>query len=163
MQVDKAPEIYAYALSGVPGSCVQKATGKIIRGEYEINRGFVPTPPEFAAIARAEARILREDKTRLMEKLESMGASQKAEKVSEEGKARIRAMLAMFRTKDAARKAYSVKIPEAMDVAMAEYFEHIMALRDAPEVTAEQAAFRRRIRTEIEGARTSTTETVRVA
>ena len=152
MQADKAPEIYAFALSGVPGIGVQKAIAKIIRGEYEINRAFVPSPPELAAMARAESRTIREDKTRLMEKMRAM-EREKPPPVSEEGKQRIKAMLHDFRQNHSASKALNSTPEVPMDEERAAYYEKIMALSDAKTVEVSHSAFRTAISRKIDSAR----------
>lgn len=150
MQADKAPEIYAYALTDVPGYGVHKATGKIIRGEYEINRGFIPMPPELAAMARAEAKVIREDKVRLMEKLRTIEVIQcKPEHRDDAMRQRIKDMRAKAREIHAAHRVGAESFPEPMSEEKAAYFQRIMALRDAPQVSAEQAAARRKVEHEI--------------
>src|ERR1044072_7560574 len=91
MKVDAAPEIYAFALAGVPAIGVQKPTAGVIRGEYDINKGFVPKPPEFAAIARLETKVIRDELVRLREKEQTLAdVAKHREKTSEEQKERIR-------------------------------------------------------------------------
>lgn len=149
MQADKAPEIYGYALAGVPAYGLQVAISKIIRGEYDINRAFVPSAPELAAIARAEARVIREDKVRLTERASAMTIP-KAEPVSEAGKQKIKSLLRGFRAKHSAAKSVSSVPQEPMSDAKAEYYQKIMELRDAPEMNREHAMFRNHISQEIE-------------
>lgn len=152
MQADRAPEIFAYALSGSPAFGVQKAVSKIIRGEYDINRGFVPTPPELAAMARAEARILREDKLRLMDKLETIEVTQRQPEPRNEAMlARIHALRERARKIHAEHRVGAEAFPEPLSAESAEYYQKIMALRDAPRVTAEQAAMRRKVQRDLQG------------
>jgi hypothetical protein len=154
MDVSKAPEIYAYALSGVPVFGVQKATAGIIRGEYDINRGFVPTPPEFAAISRLEAKAVREDLVRLREKHATLEESTKPkEKTNPAQLQRIREIYASFKAAHAASKVDRIIPTEPMSHERADYWHAISELRDAPEVSAEQQAFRRKIAGEIETTR----------
>lgn len=151
MDVSKAPEIYSYALSGVPVFGVQKATAGIIRGEYDINRGFVPTPPEFAAISRLEAKTVREDLARLREKHSTLEESTKPKERSDpEQLKRIREIYSSFKAAHAAAKVERIIPTEPMSDERADYWHAISELRDAPEVSAEQQAFRRRIAGEIE-------------
>lgn len=150
MQTDKAPEIYGFALNGVPGYGVQVAVAKIIRGEYEINRAFIPAPPELAAMARAEARSIRDDKVRLMERMRAL-EGQKPEPVSEAGRARIKSLLAGFRRQHAAHKANGMAAEMPMTDEQAEYYQQIMTLKDAPGVGAEQRAYRSAIAQKVEG------------
>lgn len=151
MDVSKAPEIYSYALSGVPVFGVQKATSGIIRGEYDINRGFVPTPPEFAAISRLEAKTVREDLARLREKHSTLEESTKPKEKSDPAQLqRIREIYASFKAAHVALKVERTVPTEPMTDERAAYWHAISELRDAPEVSAEQTAFRRKIAGEIE-------------
>lgn len=150
IQADNPVDEYRLALSGAPIAGLRKAFLKLKRGEYEnINYAFIPLPSELAAMARAEARVLREDKVRLVERANAM-AVPKAEPVSEAGKAKIKTLLKGFRAKHAAAKAATFTPQEPMSEAKAEYFQKIMEMRDAPEVNYEQAAFRNQISAEIE-------------
>lgn len=151
MQADKAPEVYGFALAGVPVYGLQVAIAKIIRGEYDINRAFVPAPPELAAMARAEARTIREDKTRLLERRKAM-EGEKPEPVSKEGRARIKAMLADFRQSHAASKAIGSAPAQPISQEKAEYYQKILALSDAKTVDASQRAYRTAISRKIEDA-----------
>lgn len=148
MKVDAAPEIYAYALAGVPAFGVQKATAGIIRGEYEINKGFVPKPPEFAAIARLETKAIRDDLVRLREKAATLQEVAKPrEKTSEEQKERIRRLHAQFKAAHAESKAGERfnPIPADMTLEQLEYWEKIQSIKDASTITEEQHAMRRKI------------------
>lgn len=154
MQAAKAPEIYAYALSGVPGYGVRKATEKIIRGEYEINRGFIPTPPEFAAIARLESKVIRDDLVRALDKkrtLEDNAAPR--EKTDPKQLERIRALHIGFKEFHAASKVAPALPKEPMDAERAEYWSKIAALKDAPSISEEQQAFRRKINADLDEVR----------
>jgi len=148
MKAEKAPEIYAYALAGIPAFGIQKATACIIRGEYNINRGFVPTPPEFAAMARLETKTIREDLMRLREKQATLqDAAKPREKSNPEQLERIRQMHAQFKVAHAESKVtdrFRQQVEE-MTPEQAEYWEKINALRDASELSEEQRAFRRKI------------------
>ena len=62
-----AVDAYAVALEGIGREGVERAAKRVIRGEYDIHKGFVPTAPEFAALARKEARTIGEDLARLRE------------------------------------------------------------------------------------------------
>lgn len=135
--------IYTYALGGLSHDALNIAVKKIIRGEYNINRAFIPTPPELAAIVRAEAKVITDDLVRLKATAEAMRPEEPA-KVSEEGKARIRKMLEEYRAshrlaKEAERGNVVPEVtPERIDM-----LSRIMALPDAKEITAEQMANRR--------------------
>lgn len=61
---DMAPAVYAFALKGISGSALKRVVAKIIRGEYEIHRAFIPNAPEFAILARAEDAPMVEDLAR---------------------------------------------------------------------------------------------------
>lgn len=147
MDPEKAPAVYAYAVTNVSAAGLKKAISKLIRGEYEfLNKAFIPTPPELAAMARAETRSLADDLARAKLKLESLTPPE-APKVDEAGKARIRSLLQQFRNDNAARKAQAQGVPihEPISPDKAGYWAKIQALNDAPEVSAEQQAFRRKI------------------
>lgn len=130
IKMDKAPEVYAFALSGVPASGVQKATQGIIRGEYPIKHGFIPTPPEFAAIARLETKTLRDDLMRLREHRAALDDYRPRPKTSDEEKARIRALHEQFKAAHAASK---LKAPaeDEMTPEQKAYWARIAALRSA--------------------------------
>jgi hypothetical protein len=148
MTVEAAPEIYAFALAGVPAFGVQKATAGVIRGEYDINKGFVPKPPEFAAIARLETKNIRDDLVRLREKEATLAeAAKPREKTSEEQKERIRRLHAQFKAAHAESKVGERfnPIPADMTPEQLEYWAQIQAIRDAPTITEEQRAMRRKV------------------
>lgn len=64
---------YAIALDGVPRYGLITAIAKLKRGEYDsVKPGFMPTPAELAAIARLEAKPLREDRIRKQETLNAL-------------------------------------------------------------------------------------------
>jgi len=142
MKEDKAPEIYSFALAGVPAIGVQKAITKIIRGEYEnIERAFIPAPPNLAAMCRAETRQLRDDKVRLLEQLRQM-ENEAPEPISPEGRARVAALLRNFRKQNSARKGREAAPNMPLGDEDAEYYRRIIAMKDAPEVSVEQYAYR---------------------
>ena len=137
---------YVAVLSNVPSCGLKKALTKLRNGEYEnIERAFIPRPPELAAMARAEAKMERDDLVRLRDTKRTLDErSQETAKVSEEGKARIRKMLEEYRAshrlaKEAERGNVVPEVtPERIDM-----LTRIMALPDAKEITAEQMANRR--------------------
>lgn len=137
-------KVYTFALEGVPATGLKIATQKLVRGEYEIERGFIPRPPELAAMARAETKTLRDDLARLRLTQQSLQDAQPAEKMDEAAKERIRAMLGRFRAEHKASKAIE-KAPETLTDEHAEYYRKIMALNDAREVGHENLAFRSKI------------------
>lgn len=145
--------VYSYALSNSPSYGLRRAVEKIIKGEYDIDRGFIPRPPELAAMARAESRVVTDDLIRLRERRSTLEDLQrKPEHVDEGAKERVRALLGRYRAENEAYKAQSrgIVVAEPMTADQAEYWSKINALRDAPEVTAEQMAHRRKIATELE-------------
>jgi hypothetical protein len=155
MTVEAAPEIYAFALAGVPAIGVQKATAGVIRGEYDINKGFVPKPPEFAAIARLETKAIRDDLVRLREKAATLQEVAKPrEKTSEEQMERIRQLHAQIKAAHAESKAGERfnPIPADMTPEQLAYWEQIQAIKDAPTITEEQRAMRRKIASSMAGA-----------
>lgn len=145
MDASKAPEIYAYALSKVSATGVRKAVAKLVRGEYDLrNKAFIPTPPEFADLARHETREIVDDLSRLKARREALTAEREPDH-DEATKARIRQLLKNFRSSREAEKAQNRELAEPMDDDRAEYWRSIMALKDADNVTEEQMQFRRRI------------------
>jgi hypothetical protein len=139
---------YIFSLNGVSEHALKIVAAKLARGEYpEIVNNFLPIPAEFAKLARAEERVLREDRTRLRIKLES-GRIQPEEKRSPERQERIREMVAN------ARRATTVMrgaAPEpAIDGERAEYIKRIMAIRDRDGITAEEQTRRRKPAADIE-------------
>lgn len=140
--------VYGYALSDVPAFGLKRAVEKLIKGEYDIRRGYIPKPPELAAMARAEAKVIRDDLTRLREKRATLlDLQKKPQPVSQDSLDRVRAMLGRFRADQEASAARhrGEPVSEPMTDEKAEYWRRIEALRDAPEVSADQRAFRRKI------------------
>jgi hypothetical protein len=151
MDPEKAPAVYTYAITNVSAAGLRKAVSKLIRGEYEfLSKAFIPTPPELAAMARAETRSLSDDLARAKLKLQSI-APPEPSKVDEAGKARIRSLLQQFRSDNENRKARErgIIVHEPMTPEKAAHWAKIQTLPDAPEITAEQQAFRRKIEMEI--------------
>ncbi|MDK1386885.1 hypothetical protein QN224_15860 [Sinorhizobium sp. 8-89] len=88
---------YVLALSNVPACGLMAAIVKLKRGEYAAVRpGFMPVPAELAALARQEARGVREDMARARATAETLRALSKPPP-SPESKARVRAIHARFR------------------------------------------------------------------
>lgn len=132
MDPDKAPDIFGFALAGVSSCGVQKATTRIIRGEYEINRAFVPTPPEFAALARKEALAIRADLNRLQLTKESMLDARPHEKTDAAQMAKIRDLVSRFKQQNpAAERCYAAPVKEPMTQEQEEYWAKIAALPPA--------------------------------
>lgn len=153
MKPEDLEPVYNYALSDVPSFGLRRAVEKVIKGEYEIERGFIPRPPELAAMARAEAKSVRDDIARLREKEATIKGmvEAKTDRPDEAAKERIRCMLGRFRAENTARRAQErgVIFHEPISPEKAEYWEKIQSLKDAPEITAEQQAFRRKISNDI--------------
>lgn len=132
MDPEKAPDVYGFALSGVSVCGVQKATAKIIRGEYEINRAFVPTPPEFAALARKESLVVRSDLNRLQLSKESLIDAKPREKTDEQQMAKIRELTRRFKQQNpSAERRYLAPISEPMTPEQEEYWAKIASLPPA--------------------------------
>lgn len=96
MDPKKAPAVYAFALANVSSSALKRAVTKLIRGEYDnVNRAFMPSAPELAALARGEAKIIMDDLARAKLKRDSM-TPPTPEKKSPESIERVRALVADF-------------------------------------------------------------------
>jgi len=152
MKPEDLESVYGYALSDVPAFGLKRAVEKIIKGEYPIKNGFIPLPPELAAMARAEAKTVRDDLTRLREKEATIRDLQnKPEPASEDARARVRSMLGRFRSEHEASKAQArgVVHQEPMTEDRAAYWGKIKDMKDADEVSAEQQAFRRKVDTDL--------------
>lgn len=145
IKAEDAPMVYGFALTNISTHGLRHAVTKLIRGEYEyINRAFIPLPPELAAMARAETRLIVEDLSRLKARRAAM-VPPEPEKRDEAMIARVRALRMQHKEQHAARKAVATIPQEPMTDEKAEYYRRIMSLRDAPDITAEQAAYRRKI------------------
>ena len=148
MKPEDLETVYGYALSDVPAVGLKRAVEKIIKGEYDIEHGFIPRPPELAAMARAEAKAIRDDLARLREKERTLRDLQgQPAPVSEEARARVRSILKKFR---AGHEAYRAEqrgnvVHEPMSEDKAEYWRKIEGLKDARHVDAEHLTFRRKI------------------
>lgn len=129
--------VYSFALAGLSHDAIVIAVKRLIRGEYDINKAFIPTPPELAAIVRSEARAITDDLIRLKATAEAMRPKETA-KVSDEGKARIRDMLANFRASHRmAKEAERGQVVAEVTPEKAAMLRKILALPDAKEVSAE--------------------------
>ena len=144
LDATRAGDIYGFACKGVSIEALKLATMKVIQGEVpDINRNFIPTPPAFAAIVKGEARVLWQDRERILASLDAISQN-KPVPPSEESRARVRAMLQSFKqqhegAKVAAQAGLPVEIPEER----AARLRRILALPDAPGVTSEQINYRR--------------------
>lgn len=140
-------KVYSFALAGLAGYALNKTIRRIIQGEIEGITAFIPTPPELAKLTRAEQAKITEDLIRAKATAEAMRPQEQV-KVTAEGKARIRELLAQFRIDNEARKARE-RGTLAPDLPLTPERENelrrMLALKDADNITAEQLAFRRRI------------------
>lgn len=156
MKPDDLEPVYTYALSDVPAFGLRRAVEKIIKGEYQIKYGFMPLPPELAAMARAEARTLREDLSRLRAREATLADIAKGPppEPDESTKERVRHLREQFKRFHAEQKAQErgVAIHEPMTPERAAHWEKIMALPDAKEISAEQQAFRRKVEMDVAAA-----------
>lgn len=138
---------YLSILKAVPTCGLRKALTKLRHGLYEnINHAFIPLPAELAAMSRAEAKAERDHLTRLNETRRTLEDNAKpAPEVSDEAKARIKAMLSSFRAahQEAKLMARGGHIP--MTPEKAAMLAKIMDMPDAKNVTAEQQAYRRKV------------------
>lgn len=156
MKPDDLEAVYTYALSDVPAFGLRRAVEKIIKGEYQIKYGFMPLPPELAAMARAEAKATRDDLVRLREKEATLRdlAKKPDDRPDEAAKERMRQLLENFRIDTAAARVSMTVPQEPMSNERAAYFEAIMDLRDKPGgPDASEAAYRRKVNAEIEASR----------
>lgn len=143
--------VYSFALADLSREALNITTRKLIRGEYDIDRkDFIPKPPELAAMVRAEARVLAADISRLTATADAI-RPQEPVIISEEMRSRAREKLAQFRVWHAEAKVAERygNVKEPMSEERASMLSRIMALPDAKEVTADQAAYRRRVAAEL--------------
>lgn len=150
MDAAKAPAIYAFALRNVSAEGLTRAVEKVIRGEYDsINRAFMPTPPELAALARGEERVLVNDMVRLKEKREALIAKPVEKDRSPEVMARVRALRQKAK-QELQASSQTGPVSEPLTDEKAEYWAKINALKDAGNVSAEQRAFRGKITADLQ-------------
>lgn len=103
----RAPEIYAAAMKGIPLEALKRASVRILRGEVpNVSKDFIPTPPNFAAIARKEAVILWEDYGRLKLTADSMRPVERRNPSPEE-RSRVRQMVEQVKA-----EAEAIKLAE---------------------------------------------------
>lgn len=145
MDAAKAPGIYAFALRGISHDGLHRAVEKVIRGEYDnISRSFMPTPPELAALAREEAKVIVADLIRLKDRRESITPQKVEVDRSPEVMARVKAL-----RKKALQELQAAKVTgttsEPMTDEQAEYWAKINGLKDRPDVSMEQREFRSKV------------------
>lgn len=161
----KLDVVYGYALDGVPSCGLLIATQKLIKGEYagnpDVLLGVIPKPPVLAALARLEARTAREDLVRKREIETAM--THKPEEIdrSPEVIARVKAM--RLQVTEGLRSVNAAISHEPLSDEQVEYWAKIQSLKDAPGISAEQAAFRRKIAGELEAAEQPEPDFVRSA
>lgn len=157
MKPEDLEAVYTYALSEVPAYGLRKAVEKIIKGEYAIKYGFIPLPPELAAMARSEARVIREDLVRLREKQETLAtiANGPAPEPDKDAIARVAKMRREFLQWHNDEKIANGKMmaSQPMSEERIAMLEKISSLPDAKTISAEQQAYRRRVSAEIEKAK----------
>lgn len=153
IDIGKAIPIYCYALSGVPAFGLKRAVERLIKGEVTgVPLGLIPRPPEMAALARLEVRHLVDQRARSIETkrtLEENEQSQQEQRASRtpEAIARVKTMRENFKLQQAEMKnAAGGSVDHEPDEERAEHWAKINALPDASIVTAEQKAFRRRVK-----------------
>lgn len=130
--------VYSFALAGLSHDAIVIAVKRLIRGEYDINKAFIPTPPELAAIVRSEAKNIMDDLVRLKATAEAMRPQEKATPADEGMKARIRERLAEFRASHRmAKEAERGQVVAEVTPEKAAMLRKILALPDAKEVSAE--------------------------
>lgn len=141
---------YRYALQGISETALTITAGKLVRGEYaEQNTNFLPIPAEFAKLARREERPLRDDRMRLRERIDGIAAASLARQTPKDPETveRIRALAAA-----AVQGLKSVRdVPvEPMTEERADELRRMLAIRDAGNLSAEQAAARRRAQADLD-------------
>lgn len=92
----RAGQIYGFAMKGISIEALKRATEKLIKGDVpNHNRNFIPTPPAFAAIAKAEAREMHTDAARIRETIDALQLGYVVGPVkTDEAKAAVRNMVA---------------------------------------------------------------------
>lgn len=145
ISLNMAIEVYAYALEDLSKYAINTVTRKLIRGEYEDTRPFIPSPPEFASLVRREMASLHDDLADLRLRQASIDSSKQMQGrvKTEEEKARVRAMIAKFHAERQADEA--MHTAEPLTEERAEYWRKIMALKDAPEKNEDFNSFRSHI------------------
>lgn len=147
-------KVYSYALHGLSHEALMVAVRKLVRGEYDIDRrAFIPTPPELAAMVRAETRVITDDLVRLKQKAEAIGLQSKpstTEGTASDPKARerVQVLLGRFRAAVAASKAQDRRYvaDDSVSPEMADMWAKIMDLPDAKEVGIDQVHYRNSVR-----------------
>lgn len=142
-----APKVYGFALKGLPGEALKRAVTRIIRGEVPTVTRYMPTPPELAALVRAEARDLYADRGRLLLALDSMETGKPMPERDQSAVDRVRQLVAGVKLAaiEARQNSGRGALPE--EPASPEEVERLQKILDLPDVanvTAEHMAARRR-------------------
>jgi hypothetical protein len=145
INLNAAVDVYKYALDGLSAHAMTIVTRKLIRGEYEDTRPFIPSPPEFATLVRREMSYLQADVADLKLRKDSIASANESRtrEKTEEEKARVREMIAKFHAESQANDALATDEP--IDEERAEYWRKIMELKDAPEKNEDFTGFRNQI------------------
>lgn len=93
IEPSNAARVYQFALRGVSLEALKRTVMRIVQGDVERAREFIPTPPALAALVKAEGRELWMDRERLLLTADSLRAGEQREPASEESKSRVRAMV----------------------------------------------------------------------
>jgi len=138
-------KVYSYAVNGLAKDAITNVTRKLVRGEFDLkNKDFIPLPAEFASLIRSEQRMISEDLTRARSRLEAIEGYKPPPPANEETKAKVREMLAAFKSEQRAVKEAQrgyVEIP--LDAEGRDRLAKMLTLPDAKNITAENLAFRR--------------------
>lgn len=141
-------EEYSYALSGVGMGALSVVRRKLRAGEYPNYKGFMPTPSEFSALARAEEQKLVDDLVRAKETLNAI-RPEPAQVRTPEMIERVRLLREGFLAQHKMNKEHERRNAEPdlpFDASQNEYWLKIAALKDASgELNADQRLFRTRI------------------
>lgn len=145
IDVKASVEVYTFALAGLSKQAISTVVRKLIRGEYENTKPFIPSPPEFATLVRREMAFLHSHVADLKLRKDSIASANevRAREKTEEEKARGRAMIAKFQAESQASDA--LVADEPIDEERAEYWRKIMELKDAPEKNEDFTGFRNQI------------------
>lgn len=138
---------------------MRRAYTKLKRGEYpDCNSDFIPIPSKLAELVRNEQQHVVEDLARLRAKLEALEFSSsrsadpdKGTSRDPEAVARVRALRKAFLRNHAAEKVKAMNPVPHMPTSpeRAEMLAKIKDLPDAPNITAEQMAYRRKCEAEL--------------
>lgn len=149
-----AVDAYAIALEGIGREGVERAAKRVIRGEYDIHKGFVPTAPEFAALARKEARTIGDDLARLRESQATLeDASRPREPSNPAMIARIKEMNRNFQHQHQASKDRTDRsgAHAPIDDERRARLEKILAAPERPDVRPEEIKFANEMASRIGG------------